>query len=440
MIATLLVLAGTQVAMGQYGPAPGTYGPGQMMGQAPIGPMLQPGMPGQGFQGQGFQGQGFQGQPQGGFQGFPQQGMAIGSGVSPIGAFAPSGPSIMQVGASMSCSDGCTSAGGGCAAAGGGSCGDIGCSSCGAGCGNSGCGCSGNKHSWSIYGEFLYLRARDAEVVFAHETNAAVAPPGIPIPVQPLGIVDPDFQPGFRGGVTMNLDQCSSVSAQYTMFESSTFNRVDRINNVNGIYNLLTHPSTAQAAQTGVFSDAKYDISFDAIDLDYRQLISSGCDHKLHMLVGVRYGNLEQQLFSNLPINGNETVDTDIDFEGIGARLGLEYEHQLRRGLSVYSRLHGSLLAGEWSADYDQGNNFDASVVNTGWKAGRITPVIDFELGMGWTSKSGAWKMQAGYLYSTWMNAVTTDDWIDSVRRNNYVDMESNITFDGLTARIETRF
>lgn len=365
----------------------------------------------------------------------------IGTGVAPIGAFAPAGPGVIPVGA-VSCTapgPGCDAPAGGCQCGAGLDCTSA--ASCGGMCGSGGCQCSKVCYSVAVFGEFLYLRARDAEVAYATITNAAVAPPGVPIQVAPLGMVDPDFQPGFRGGVTARTGAYSTLTAQYTMFESDTADSLGPAPPGRSIQGLIFHPQTAQAAASGTGpATADYRISFDLIDLEYRRLIRSSCNHQLNLLLGVRYGSLEQEFRGSVPVLGQDTVVTDIDFEGIGARLGLEYDRKLRRGLSVYGKLHGSLLAGEWTADYDQGQNFDNSVVDTSWEAGRITPVIDFELGMGWTSESGFWKFQAGYLYSGWFNGVNTDNWIKAVQGNNFVDIGDRITFDGLTARVETRF
>lgn len=454
-LVALVLLAGGSVALAQFG------GPVQsgMMGPPPgmqIGPgMIPPGVIPPGVMSPGMI------PPQGMIMSPPAmpisaQGGPIGTGVGPIPTFPDFGMQNAQASAAFGFADGnwasndCTAPGGaGCTGAG---CTALGCAGgCGAGgCVSSGCqfggSCCGRScgqamgYEWAFFGEFMYLRARDAEVAFAVETNSAVAPPAIPIPTQPLGIVDQDFQPAFRGGVSVSLDYCSSLTAQYTMFESDTFNRVDLITTGNEIQNLLTHPTTAQAAQGGLYSDARYTISYDLIDVDYRKIVSSSCCHQTHLLIGARYGSMEQQLLSNLPILGTETVDTDIDFIGAGVRFGLEHERQLKRGFLAYGKLHGSLLAGEWTADYDQGSNFDASIVDTHWSAGRVTPVVDLEVGVGWTAKSGFWRFNAGYLYSAWFNSVATDDWVDSVRRHNFVDPNSTITFDGLTARVETRF
>src|SRR5690606_31763358 len=111
-------------------------------------------------------------------------------------------------------------------------------------------------------------------------------------------------------------------------------------------------------------------------------------------------------------INGQATVSTDVDFDGLGIRLGLEGERYTRRGFMAYAKSHGSLVAGEFRANYQQGNAFDASVVDTDWEAGRIVPMLDLETGIGWTSANGYWRFSAGYVYSAWYNVVKTDEWI----------------------------
>ena len=43
-------------------------------------------------------------------------------------------------------------------------------------------------------------------------------------------------------------------------------------------------------------------------------------------------------------------------------------------------------------------------------------------------------------MYSAWTNMVQTDEWIQGVHQNNFIDMADTSTFDGLTARVEVRF
>ena len=88
------------------------------------------------------------------------------------------------------------------------------------GCGQPGCtqcACSSEcwNHCVAVFGEFLYLRPRNAEVAY-----------GVPIgldsvaPMGRLGVVDQDYNPGFRFGASYVLDGCSSVTTQFTYFET----------------------------------------------------------------------------------------------------------------------------------------------------------------------------------------------------------------------------
>jgi hypothetical protein len=309
------------------------------------------------------------------------------------------------------------------------------CDNCGKGKDN-----CGNNHQFALFGDFIYLRARDADVAYAVEVNGAAAPPVVNPQVGRVGVLDGTEQPGFRAGVSYVLDECSSITATYTMWESGTSDRVDRTG-ANVIDPLLVVDSTKTAGITGTYAQGQYDLSMDLIDLDYRELLSCSCDHRVDVVLGVRYGSLEQQVRAETPVNGNETVITDIDFDGVGIHAGLEGERRLRNGRwLVYGKVAGSLLAGEWAAAYDHGNNFDSSIVDTEWEAGRITSIVELEFGLTWLSKCENWRLSAGYMYSAWYGVVKTDEWVTAVNTNNFDHLRDTMTFDGLTARIEARF
>lgn len=309
-------------------------------------------------------------------------------------------------------------------------------------CGKPCCPGGGWCYRFSVFADFLYLRARDSEIAYAVEVNTAVPPPGVPVQVGRVGVADMDYEPNWRAGFNWVLDEASLVSVTYTMFEADTHSRTDLTSGLLGteIQGLLFHPGTASAASGGISADANYFMSFDLIDADYKELIAYDCYYETNFLIGARYANLEQQLNSSVDINGSQSVQTDIDFDGVGARLGLESVRYSRRGFLAYGKVIGSLLVGNFSAKYDQRDQFDASVVDTAWKAGRMVPILDLELGVGWTSHNGYWRFSAGYLYSAWFNVVKTDEFIDAVQANNFVGLSDTITFDGLVARIESRF
>ena len=301
---------------------------------------------------------------------------------------------------------------------------------------------SGWCHGISIFGEYLFLRARDAEVTYGSEvdsgTNPLTAPP---VQMGRMGVVDQDFDPGFRFGVGYTLNTLSSLGLEYTMFETGRSDRIDRISTANVVQSNLFHPATVPASQGGTFATGEHALSFDHIDIVYRRLLSWDHSHQYNWLIGFRYTSLEQQFRHTTDIApGDRTVLTDIDFSGYGLRFGLEGERYFQ-GLKGYAKFLGSLLPGDVTATYHQGFNFDAQEAYADWETvGRIMTQWDLELGIGWASQCGTWNVSGGYVCSAWTNVVKTDEFIDAVRHNNFVGLGDVMTFDGLVFRLEGRF
>ncbi|MFV1964511.1 MAG: Lpg1974 family pore-forming outer membrane protein [Pirellulaceae bacterium] len=293
----------------------------------------------------------------------------------------------------------------------------------------------------AFYGDFLYLRPRDAEVAFAVPVDGpVVAPPNnFPIQVAPVGVVDMDYQPGFRAGFRYNLNARSAFGAEYTFFEGNTANSVaTQAGDV--VRSIVSHPGTQAASQDYLLANAEYDLSYDIADVNYYNLLSYSDDYRLMMLAGLRLMQSEQNLQVDFAGTGTQTVMTDVDFYGAGARIGLEFDKFIGSQWLVYAKGYASLIPGEFSADYDQSQSFDSVVVDTGWKAGRLITIWDLELGLGWISNCGTYRFNAGYTFSAWTNMVQTDEWIAAVQQNNYIGMDSTTTYDGLTARFEIRY
>jgi len=296
--------------------------------------------------------------------------------------------------------------------------------------------------SWQVFGELLFLRARDAEVAYAVAIDGAIEDPTGPAPVQigPVGLVDPDYEPGFRIGFGRALADCANLSASYTHYESNTVGFVTT-ESPNVLASLVVHPGSETAASTFLDSSAEYGIDFRLVDLDYRRIISCGELHSMNYLVGLRYAHLDQDFYNLSSVLGSQWIDTGIRFDGGGIRLGLEGErHAPDSGLMVYGKAAASFVAGDFRAAYLQGTEFDPDVVNTSWKAGRIVTMLDLELGVGWTSPCDRWRLTTGYTVSSWIDAVKTNEWIDAVQNNNFVGLGDKLTFDGLVLRAEVRF
>jgi hypothetical protein len=322
---------------------------------------------------------------------------------------------------------------------------------CGGGCSDKGGSCGkcnsydrcclsgGYDGEMAFYGDFLYLRARDAEVAYAVPFDGPIVAGLNTIQVAPVGVADMDFQPGLRAGFDYIIHECAKVSAVYTMFESGTRDQVQTTAPLV-IRPIVGHPGTNTAGQTFVAANAQYDMSFDLVDFDVHRLLSYGPDHQLGYVVGLRFGQFEQTLQTNYAGNTTMQVETDIDFYGAGLRGGLEWERYIGCQWQFYARGCGSLVPGEFRADFDQRQAFDPRVVDTGWKGGRLVTMWDLEMGVGWTSKGGNFSLDAGYIFSAWTNVVQTDEWIRGVHNNSFIDMDDTMTFDGLVGRFTAKF
>ena len=319
-------------------------------------------------------------------------------------------------------------------------------------CGGAGCStcdpcnvCGGVTSCWchcvSVWGEYLYLRPRNAEVAYGVPIDGAIIPsPVNPVQVGRIGMVDPDFSSGIRFGVSYVLDGNSSVTAQYTWFESNTEDQVDT-QAPYVIRSLVSHPGTLTAAQDFLSARASQRIRFDWLDVDYRTVLDC-CDNRLiTFLVGARAGQFNQDFSADYMDNGTETVQSEIDFYGAGLRLGLEGEkYSASRRWMVYGKSAASFVAGQFTADFRQSQSFDPMVVDTTWEAGRIIPMMDLELGAGWQSRCGTWRITAGYAVNAWFNTVKTDQWVKAVQGNNFVGLSDGMSFDGIVFRCEGRF
>lgn len=313
----------------------------------------------------------------------------------------------------------------------------IGCDSPGGGCSASARGCK-DAPSWQFFGDFLLLRARDAEVVYAVPARQG-GTPGDAIAMGRLGTIDHVYEPSYRVGFTSALNDCASLGVTYTRFESEPTDWISTRARYF-VRSTVAHPSTYGAGSDGRFAVAAVGLNLDLVDLDYRGMMLCSDRHTLNYLVGARYGFLQQGFFSRYAQQGAETMLTDVRFDGGGIRLGLEGERYLCGGaVMIYGRGTASFVAGEFDARYLQQNG-PVDLVDAGFSAARVVPILDLELGIGWTTCGGRLRFAGGYLFSAWYNVLKTDNFIQAVQGNSFVELGDALTFDGLVVRAEYRF
>lgn len=292
---------------------------------------------------------------------------------------------------------------------------------------------------WDVFGEFLYLRARNAEVAYG---VPIVTPQPFPMPeVQrgAVGVVDQEYHAGFRAGLGFTLHDEACVRVSYSQFDSTTDDAIST-NPPRGIVALTVHPGTQSADTLFLTASATNHIAFEFLDVDYRRTWRNGASYALDWVAGARYAHLDQDFTATYRNLVTDQVRTAIDFDGGGLRLGLEGECWNHHGFSFYGKGAASFLAGEFRADYFHGNTPQPEILSTSWQAGRIVSILDMELGLAWTSPGGHWRVTSGYLFSGWFNTVNTQWFIDRVRANNFNELSEGLGFDGLSVRAELRF
>jgi len=336
-------------------------------------------------------------------------------------------------GSCQSCSTGSCGNGGDC----GGSC--QSCGSCGP------CGCAPIwEHRTSFFGEYMYLRATGNNVAHAILQNG-VGGPGT-TPNGQVGVVDSSHEPGIRFGGFFALDQCSSIGATFTNFQSHAADSLTANPNLGDtIASLVLHPASTNAGSTSSFVSATHDVDFRTVDVDYRHLLAGGMRKAINYTVGVRYGKLQQdfeQLGSFTPPLGNIQTNTSIKFEGVGLRTGFDGQRQLRNSrFSAYGKGFINVLFGQFNTDFIQ-QDITSTIIqaNSNWRDERVVPVLEYEVGLSWTSCGGRLHVTSGYYTAFWFNTVTTSQYIQAVQTANFVDLGQTIAFDGFVTRLEYRF
>ena len=297
------------------------------------------------------------------------------------------------------------------------------------------------EHTCYLSGDFLYLSTGGVDMEYATHVGGTSA---TAVPLAPVNIVDPNYEPGFRIGVGRALDQVTSLVANFWYYESGISDTIDLFNagGTGFLRPELVHPNTLTVASDRLTATANYDIDFQMAEVAYKALIWGGDCHAVNFYAGVRYANLDQD-FQVAYINLDTiTVDTEIDFEGIGPQIGLSGERIVgERGWMLYSKGMATFLVGEYTANFTQRNmTTDVTQAVAGFKDDRIVPQLELELGLGWRNCCSNFEFRAGYFVGAWFNGVTTPAFINAVQRGTYDGVDGTMTFDGLTARAEFRF
>jgi hypothetical protein len=297
------------------------------------------------------------------------------------------------------------------------------------------------NYRFGIFGELLYLQAgAGANVVYAVPVDSVAATAQ---PIGALGTLNSDFELGFRFGGILVLDNVSAIVGTYTKWDGEVSGAL-ATTAPNVIRSLVTAPGLPNTALNSQNASAQYDINMQMVDLDYRREIWRRPNISLDGIVGARYAELGQELTVNQVFGPvNTTVDTSIDFTGVGLRLGGEGETRpFGGGFLLYGRSMLDIMFGKFDASFTQSNDAPAVQSFLTMEEDRTVPIAEIELGAGFTQPvyGVLLRFTAGYHFSAWFNTVTTGEYINAVQTGNYLNASDTLTFDGVIGRLEVVF
>src|SRR5262245_24932239 len=295
---------------------------------------------------------------------------------------------------------------------------------------------------FAVYGEYLLLAARNESVPYA-QIRDGEGP--LAVPRGATGNVETEYSSGIRLGAQANLNSGTVFNLGFSWYDTRNSDQIAVApNDPLIIHALTTHPNTINAAADSLSADARLLIRFYTVDADFRCCLCSSDCGQLAALVGARYAHLDQDFDAHYTLLGETNVNTAINFDGGGPRLGLLGHYNIRDQLFLYGRTDVSLLFGHFGASYLQTNVFSGVQADTTFSDDRFVPIWEAELGLGWRSKNGRAEVTVGYTAAAWFNVMTTSSWIQGVQEaafsSNRDNLRDTLTFDGLFARFLFRF
>jgi hypothetical protein len=290
--------------------------------------------------------------------------------------------------------------------------------------------CCCDRCNWTVFGQWLLLQPRNADVLYAERALNCFTPP--------IGTEQIDFGAfsGYKVGFARSLHGgCSEIVASFTRFESVEEDRAVPTTGTDVLRPVLAFdPFVTCDDSTSTSARAKAGIDFERADIDYRATIDHGC-FQFDWLVGFGYGALKQDVQA---IYDAGRVNVESDAWGYGLRLGggTQYGTGCIRG---FGHLDLTLLASNLKASYaeiDDGTGVVATNARVERDFDRIIPVLDLEVGVAVDLCKNT-VIKAGYVYSIWYNVVTVPEYVESVQNGNLSGPSDTLTFDGVFARLE---
>jgi hypothetical protein len=288
---------------------------------------------------------------------------------------------------------------------------------------------------WGLFlkADYLYAKPRRDTQDFA-----ILDPVNNNVPVGAIQSLDWEWRSGLRAGGGLRLPgEGWEAGIFYTYLHDAVSGSVTAPD--GGIlFATLTHPGTVEQVTS---ADAASSFNYHVFDLEIGRHFKACPSLDLRLFGGARFARIDQR-FNVLYDGGDANIDfvsTRLNFNGGGARLGAEGDWAFLGNLSLFTRAAGSLVLGEFSSHVAETNNAGATtLVDVSQRFDKVVPVLELAVGVAWRYKE--LRVSAGYEFTNWFGLVDQPDFVDDLHQGKFSRRISDVSLDGLVARLEWEF
>ncbi len=278
------------------------------------------------------------------------------------------------------------------------------------------------ENGWNLFlnTEFLWWVAKEDGLYYA-QSGFTPAPADVLTPDKGVSFkghlqkVKPHFRPGFRIGLGGNMSYDEwDIFLYWTWFKSHARGHAH-----GSLLTLWAHPQVAGNGTTSASSaKAKLSLHYNLIDLEMGRSLWAGKHFSMRPFIGIRGAWIDQHF--DIHYDYTTTPETDgriraeSDFEGVGARAGLDMRFALHGGWSFYSIASASMLYGFYDCDFSEHwESTKVAVARDGFHNAATTAQL--ALGVRWDTYVHKDRYHFG-LYAMWEQNI----WFGLNKMNHY--------------------
>jgi hypothetical protein len=309
------------------------------------------------------------------------------------------------------------------------------------------------ENGWNLFlnTEFLWWIAKEDGLYYAQNgysgSQTSLLPPATaPIFDGRLEKVNPQFRPGFRIGLGGNMPYDDwDLFIDWTWFRTKAHSQ--KKGSLLVLWSYPSVPPEFGSARWASAAAGKWHLQMNLLDVQIGRSFWVGKKCSLHPFIGARAAWIDQHLKNHYTLKTTpqtqSTVVAASDFEGGGARVGVNSRWMLLGGWSFYADASAALLYGFYNGHFRQKwGNIQVADSKDGFHQPASTAGL--ALGVEWDLyfhrdryHVGVW---AGWEQNMWFGMNKMNHFFGSASEGNLEQMNGDLSLSGGTAGLRFDF